>query len=208
MVYIPKIIKDIVGDKEYHLDDIGMSASKVLIYDEFVLKIQPHTLETDNERDISNWLDGQIQIPNILVYYVEDGKAYTLMTRIKGKMLCDEEYLTNPDKLIDFVVMGLKRLWEVDISNCVYETSRLSERLKMARENVEKGLVDMDNVEPETFGEEGFANPEELLCWLENNRPKEDIVLTHGDFCLPNIFIEDNEISGFIDLGKMGPADR
>lgn len=123
-------------------------------------------------------------------------------------MLCDEEYLTNPDKLVEFVAMGLKQLWQVDVSNCLYKTSRIEERLKMARWNVENGLVDTDNVEPETFGEGGFANLEELLIWLENNRPKEDIVLTHGDFCLPNIFIDGNEISGFIDLGKMGPADR
>ena len=68
--------------------------------------------------------------------------------------------------------------------------------------------MDLDNVEPETFGPNGFANPEELLIWLEKNRPEEDTVLTHGDFCLPNIFAENNRISGFIDLGKMGPADR
>ena len=48
----------------------------------------------------------------------------------------------------------------------------------------------------------------ELLNWLKNNRPDEDIVLTHGDYCLPNIFVKENEMSGFIDIGKMGPADR
>ena len=63
-------------------------------------------------------------------------------------------------------------------------------------------------MEPETFGKDGFSSPEELLTWLEDNRPKEDIVLTHGDFCLPNVFIDEDKISGFIDLGKMGPADR
>lgn len=69
-------------------------------------------------------------------------------------------------------------------------------------------LVDLNNVEPETFGPNGFANPQELLNWLKNNRSDEDIVLTHGDYCLPHIFVKENEISGFIDNGKMGPADR
>lgn len=64
-------------------------------------------------------------------------------------------------------------------------------------------MVDMENVEPDTFGPNGFSNQEELLVWLEKNRPQEDIVLTHGDFCLPNVFIDNDKISGFIDFGKM-----
>ena len=57
-------------------------------------------------------------------------------------------------------------------------------------------------------GKGGFKDPRELLEWLKNNRPPEDIVLTHGDYCLPNIFANGDRISGFIDLGKVGPADR
>ncbi len=208
MIDLPKEIKDIVGNQAYVRNNTGMSGSDVLIFPEYVLKIQRHTSETDNERDIVAWLNGRIRVPEIPVYCVENGKAYTLMTRVKGKMLCDEEYLKDPSQLISLAAIGLKKLWAVDVSQCSLRTSRLEERLKEARWNVENGLVDMENVEPETFGKDGFANPEELLIWLEQNRPEEDIVLTHGDFCLPNIFIDQNEISGFIDLGKMGPADR
>ena len=78
----------------------------------------------------------------------------------------------------------------------------------MARYNVEHDLVNMDNVEPDTFGENGFQSPAHLLDWLEHNKPEEDIVLSHGDYCLPNIFIKDGKISGFLDLGKTGCADR
>ena len=185
-----------------------MSDSEVLIYPDYVLKIQAESEETRNEKDIVAWLDGQVPVPGIPVYYVEDGTAYTLMTRITGKMLCDEEYLNNPKQLIRCVAEGLRTLWKVDVTKCPFRTSRLEEQLKQARWNVENNLVDMDNVEPETFGAGGFRDPEELISWLETNRPKEDIVFTHGDFCLPNVFVENNRISGFIDLGKMGPADR
>ena len=48
----------------------------------------------------------------------------------------------------------------------------------------------------------------ELLVWLEQNRPAEQPVLSHGDFCLPNVFLSDGRVTGFIDLGHCGIADR
>ena len=47
-----------------------------------------------------------------------------------------------------------------------------------------------------------------LLNWLVDNKPKKELVLSHGDFCLPNIFINNDKISGFIDLGRIGIGDK
>ena len=53
-----------------------------------------------------------------------------------------------------------------------------------------------------------FRGPYELLKWLEDNKPAEESVFSHGDYCLPNIFAEGGKISGFIDLGNAGACDR
>lgn len=208
VLYIPQDMKNIIGGQNYFVNEVGMSESKVLVFPEHVLKIQKHTSETDNEKNMAAWLKGSAPVPGISAYCVEEDTAYTLMSRVRGQMLCTEEYLKNPSRLIKLVADGLRTLWAVDVSGCPYNVSRLDNRLKEARHNVENHLVDMENVEPETFGPNGFSEPEELICWLEQNRPEEDIVLTHGDFCLPNIFAEGDLLTGFIDLGKMGPADR
>ncbi|MCI9565112.1 MAG: hypothetical protein HFG30_03770 [Eubacterium sp.] len=138
MLYIPEKIKKIVDNQIYTRNEIEMSKSDVLIFSKYVLKIQKHTVETDNERDIAAWLNGRISVPQILEYCVENETAYTLMTRVNGKMLCDEEFLSNFAKMIRYVSEGIKQLWNVNVDDCPQKVSRLDERLKEARRNVEK----------------------------------------------------------------------
>lgn len=95
---------------------------------------------------------------------------------------------------------GLKRLWSIDISDCPSD-QRVSGKLVKARYNIENNLVDLDNVQPDTFSEKGFRNPAELLQWLYDNVPKEELVLSHGDYCLPNIFGIGDELLLFRELG-------
>ena len=76
-----------------------------------------------------------------------------------------------------------------------------------AEKRVKEGRVELEcNISD--FGLSEIDSPWKLLTYLKENQPAEDIVLTHGDYCLPNIFAEGDQISGFIDLGRMGPADR
>lgn len=147
-------------------------------------------------------------MPEILARETADGKNFTLMTRVKGKMLCDREYLTDVPRLLDLAAQALRRMWSVDITLCPDRVSRLDGRLSRARHNVEHGFVDTEDAEEGTFGPNGFASPAALLSWLETHRPEEDLVLTHGDCCLPNLFADGDSVSGYIDVGKMGPADR
>ena len=73
---------------------------------------------------------------------------------------------------------------------------------------MERGLVDPAAAEPGTFGPGGFRDPEALLLWLEGHRPEEERCFTHGDLCLPNILAEGDRVTGFLDCGGMGAADR
>jgi len=84
----------------------------------------------------------------------------------------------------------------------------VSEKLIQAKYKIENDLVDIDNFEPETNGYEGFVGVSDLYDYLDQNRPAEDFVFSHGDFCLPNVFVSCRETTGFLDWGNGGIADR
>lgn len=207
MNQIPDKIKRYLADKQYTLDTIGMSGAQILLFPDQVLKIQSASPEAEREVQMMEWCAGKLPVPRVLAHMVEQQTSYLLMTRAEGKMSCDASYMEQPEVLTEMLADGLKRLWQVDTTDCPCH-QMLAQKLKAAEQNVRQGLVDLDNVEPETFGPEGFADPQALLNWLYANQPAEEPVLSHGDFCLPNIFGKGNQVSGYIDLGRAGVADK
>lgn len=204
---IPAKIRELIGDREYRIDDVGMSDSRVICFDDMVLKIEKAGDEPDREHEMLKWLKGKLPVPEILHFEKKDGYNYLLMSRAEGVMSCEEEYLDDPELLVRLLAEGLRLLWSVDTKSCPGQ-SGLDEKLRFAEGLVEQGLCDTEHVEADTYGENGFRDPADLLDWLNKNRPEEDPVFSHGDYCLPNLFLKDGKVSGFIDLGRSGIADR
>lgn len=206
-IYIPQPIKSIIDGKAYSVDDVGMSKSRVILFDDMVLKIGEADIHTAEEVSMMRWLSGKASVPRVIEHIAENGMSYLLMSRIKGRMACDEYYLERPEKMVKLLAVALRSLWSVDISDCPV-SQNLDRELKEAEFNVRNGLVDVNAVQPETFGEGGFKDPEELLEWLKENKPPIEPVLSHGDFCLPNIFFDGDNVSGYIDIGNSGVGDK
>lgn len=194
---------DLLERKSFDCMTVGMSSSRVLMFDDMVMKISDIGDEERREYESLLWLDGKLPVPKVLGYVQNGSKAYLLLSKVKGKMLCDEAILKNENRLYKSVIAALRMLWSVDKSGCPL-SGGLDSLLKKARLNVEKGLVDTSS---SVFGPNGFASPTDLLTWLEQNRPKEDLVLSHGDLCLPNILANCDGITGLIDLGSCQVAD-
>lgn len=207
---IPQKIQNIISNEKYHINSIGLSDSTVLCFEKYVLKIERECETSDNEHAMLKWLQGRLPVPKIIASEKEEGINYLLMSRLKGEMSCAEKYMSKPSLLVKLLADGLKMLWDVDISDCprLDSPDSLNNSLRLAQFRVENNLCDTENVQPGTYGESGFENPAALLEWLKKNRPKEDLVFSHGDYCLPNIFLSGSVISGFIDLGCCGIADR
>lgn len=206
-MFIPEKISHFITDENCTTDHIGMSESSVFIYEKQILKVQKYNEEAQNEYRMMQYLNNKLPVPEAYAYEICNETSYLLMSKCDGQMACSDAYMQNPALLCRLLANGLKKLWSIDISDCPSD-QRLSHKLAQAKYFVEHNLVDLDNVEPDTFGENGFRNPAALLEWLYENMPEEEPVLSHGDYCLPNIFGTRDEVTGYIDLGRAGVADK
>lgn len=207
MTELPQSIQRKLSGADFSQDETGMSGSQVYLWEKQVLKIQEDNEEARSEYEIMRWLRGVLPVPEVLAYEREGGRSYLLMTRIAGKMACAEEYMRDPVRLTGMLADTLKALWRVDTADCPCRWG-IDRKLAMAEYWVEHGMIDMENVEPDTYGEGGFASPAQLYRWLAAHKPEEEPVLVHGDFCLPNLFFQGDRLEGLIDLGRTGIGDK
>lgn len=205
--FIPRSISEKTKGKPYVTTKVGMSGAEVRVYDDFVLKIQPRSEQSANEAAFMRYLKGKALAPEVLAYETHGERDYLLMSKLKGDMLCSDEFLSNQALLLQKATELLFALWELPTQHCPCNMN-LERKLNIAQSNVVNNRVDLNNVNPELLGAQGrFKTPELLLKWLVDNKPDEDLAVTHGDFCLPNIIVGADWV-GIIDFPYGGVADR
>ena len=71
-----------------------------------------------------------------------------------------------------------------------------------ARERVRAGIVKQSDLHPEFQ----HLSLDDAVAELERLRPaSEDLVVCHGDYCFPNVLLDDaGAITGYLDLGELG----
>ncbi|MDR0301814.1 MAG: aminoglycoside 3'-phosphotransferase [Treponema sp.] len=212
----PQKIKDKLKNMEIKKDDMGRSSAGVYqcVSDTktYFLKIDSKGSELKNEYQNICWLNGKAPVPKIIEWDSDGYNDYLLVSKIDGLMLCDDYYMNNPKMAIPVLAKGIKLFQSIDISDCKIKNNckiinNLENKLKLAKNNIQNNKVDVDDWNEETHKQ--FNSPSQLLEYLYDNKPEhEELVFTHGDYCLPNIFGHEDKVTGFIDLGRAGIADK
>ena len=202
----PPAIAAVLGASAGIPENTGRSSAQVRIYPDYVLKIRPAGGHDTADTRILRWLRGRLPVPEVAAHEIRDGTDWLLMTRIRGRTLCDPAVMDRPSLLLDCMAEALHLLWSADIAGCPFERT-LDGELDAAERAIRAGTYDPSGCDPQTFGPGGFRDPTALLDWLRGNMPHEERVLTHGDFCLPNMLTDGRGVAGMIDLGGCGVAD-
>jgi len=208
---MPEELKELILLSSLEENEIGCSSSyvyKVKLLSSNLnayLKICETSKESfEYEVNLIRWLNGKLPVPDVLYYSNKDGIEYFLMTEVTGLDASNKQVHSNPKELVSCLAKGLRTIHEVDISNCPFD-QRLNVKLSNARYNIDNDLVDLEDIK----SNDPSMTPEVIYKSLLDNMPEsEDLVFTHGDYCLPNIIIDNRNVSGFIDWGRGGVADK
>lgn len=139
-----------------------------------------------------------------VVCFLSDSRDWLLTRRLPGEDCTHRQYLEDPKRLCDTTATLLRRLHELTHSDCPV-TDRNAVCFADAEQNYPAGHFDTA-LFPESWC---CSTPEEAWQLIQANRKylKTDTLL-HGDYCLPNIMLDNWQFSGFLDVGNGGVGDR
>lgn len=156
-----------------------------------------------NEADMNGFFHSKGLGPEVLSYLSVE-KDWLLTRKIPGEDCTHSEYLSDPKRLCDSTASILRRLHDMDASGCPI-TDRNERYLALAEKHYRLGKFDRELFS----GRCGFASAEEAWKEVEiNGKYLKPDALLHGDYCLPNVMLDNWRFSGFIDLGNGGIGDR
>jgi aminoglycoside 3'-phosphotransferase-2 len=99
---------------------------------------------------------------------------------------------------------ALKAIHRLDPNACPFDET-LAVKLARAANRLKANDVNEDDFDDENRGKTAA----ELYRQLERLCPAtEDVVVAHGDACLPNVMLDGGRFSGFVDCGRLGRSDR
>ncbi len=139
-----------------------------------------------------------------VIEYASLERDYLLTERVAGEDCTYEAYLENPKRLAALMGESLAMLHSLDFSDCPIK-NRISAYFKTAEKNYENGIFDLSFFKSRSCmlnADEVFRIASDLKDSLKSS------TLIHGDFCMPNIMLDDWKLSGFIDLGNAGIGDK
>lgn len=172
------------------------------------LKLAPPGLEPplEHEADRLRWARAHLPVPHLHgTGRTRSGGTWMLTRALPGEDATRSPLARSPDRLVSALARGLRRFHATPVDPCPFSL-RLPDALALAEDRVRRGVViPSRHFHPEHAH---FSATEALRELVRTPPSSEDLVVCHGDYCLPNALLEGEEVTGFVDLGGLAVADR
>ena len=154
----------------------------------------------EKEFQMTSYLHGKGLAAEVISYVQTEDRDWMLTTRVPGEDCTYGLYLEDPLRLCDTIAASLRSLHELDHSDCPV-TDHTQSYVALAKQNHQRGICDLSGT--------AFTSADQAWCVVQSlsGALKSD-TLIHGDYCLPNIMLDNWSFSGFIDVDHGGVGDR
>lgn len=139
-----------------------------------------------------------------VVDYVSEESDWILSRRAPGEDCTYHRYLEDPKRLSAYLGEILRQLHERSYAGCPVQ-NRTEIYKSTVEDNYRTGNYDKSQF-PDSFGYRSADEAYRVYC--DGREGLRTDVLIHGDYCLPNIMLDDWKLSAFIDVGNGGAGDR
>jgi aminoglycoside 3'-phosphotransferase I len=211
---LPACLSAVLADYEWSRDTVGESAGGVFRLHgkadspDYYLKQGVDTVADDITDEMTRlcWLADRVPVPAVVHFVRTPTEAWLLMEAMPGKTACQMLQASHDNHLaiVDALAAFLRRLHSIPVNECPFNSEYIY-RVAQARVRIDAGLVDVDDFDDERQG----WTADQVWKALQNQLPLvPDPVVTHGDFSLDNLLMQNGEVVGCIDVGRLGLADR
>lgn len=158
------------------------------------------------ELSVIDWLQERVPVATVRGHgksSISAAHQFILWNSLRGKAAHDLVGQVEPAIIVRICAEAAWKLHQLNIGDCSLD-QRLIVKVPRAIAEADQGRIRIGALDASRKG----WSVDRLKRELQSNVPfSEDLVFTHGDFCLPNLIANREGLSGFIDLGRAGVAD-
>jgi kanamycin kinase len=151
------------------------------------------------------WAAAHAAVPRVLGEGSDGDGTWMMTSAIPGESAVSDRWKADPRRAVTAIGRGLRHLHDsLPVECCPFSWSA-EDRLAQVRLRASSGALD-----PANRDEAHRRLTVEAALQILSTPPEIDrLVVCHGDACSPNTLLsDDGEVTGHVDLGAMGVADR
>jgi kanamycin kinase len=152
------------------------------------------------------WAAAYLPVPSVVALEQDEGSTVLITEALPGADATDPVWRGDLPSLVRAFGQGLAVFHgAVGEEWCPFRFD-VGIALEHVRRRVDAGLVDPARNFHAEFQHHTAVT---ALARLEETAPDhEDLVVCHGDYCPPNALLTGGRVTGYVDLGELGVADR
>ncbi len=158
------------------------------------------------ERERLLWARAYLAVPEVIDAGSDAAVDWLVTDARPGTDATKHALLAEPARIVPAIARGLVAFHAAaPVDECPFDFT-METALEHARTRIQTGITEPTDLHPEYR----HLTLEQALARVEELAPAtEDLVVCHGDYCFPNVLLDDQgEVTGYIDIGELGVADR